>query len=942
MAQAGGGGVPSDNTRNRSSRKPSMTATTSSATPVTATTTATMAQGGTPVSTAAGPSTFTTGTTRKQACTQREVEARALCDRVDDAVQQVMRELVCDTITVGELSDEADSLNHLGNEVRSMSVATLTPTKRSALTQELLSRETAIHTMSGVLQAKIAHMTRGATSALGAAGPQGGSTARGAAAPSTAAATYTSVASVNVSAASVASGQTGVTASSVSTPISIPSTNPALQAGAAASLGGGLAPWGHMARGASTTGGGSSHSVPSWATGASNPFDPNRCALGAAYYLSFPPPWNVLPQAMGTTVGELLKVAPSALPRFNGERRAYLAWRSAFIPCVHLTTVNLSYKVMLLRSSMETTSPRMQEFVQSILCTPEGYREAVRQLESRYGGEENQLITRYEELLALPVLKEGDFQTLEALATRLQTYLLEWGATGVGDAESLALFTSLMGRIDRRFGRRYIHWVEDRGRDRGLRSLHVWLKEQLEVHRTVEQYYRMLPATETKTDREGARPRQPLPASCNDKNYKKDSYFYSTEEKRGNGERPPGRDGNRLHCPICRAPHKLGTCVKFKDMTPTERKSVLARDRRCFLCFQKGHLVTKCNMGIKCNTCQKKHHTLLHGAERHNATALLTTEMDAPPDDVEGAFLQHALLTCQKKKVSLRTLVLWAENPITGRGCQVNALLDDGCTTAALVSRDVASYLQLKGDPVEAHTEGVGGHITHYQTVVAPLSLAPESGGEKHLVPAQVMERPAGSYVPVDWSRRALSYPNFAGLAPRRPLPGGIQLLVGSRFPHLSLSLEERTTSPGGPVARRTPLGWTITGPIEKLTSEEHVSLLASGNLRTLPPPPPPLRPDDASSLEPLQVTDSRDKHSPLTDKQLVRLVRRMLEVEDPGGPELLSPSEEYVVTTLRKSLCLGDGRYQAPCVWSPGAGRPSFSFEAAYRRRTREGESGV
>ncbi len=264
---------------------------------------------------------------------------------------------------------------------------------------------------------------------------------------------------------------------------------------------------------------------------ANNPFNPANCVLGPDYYLSFPPPWNVLPQQTGATVGELLKIAPHALPKFNGDRRAYLAWRSAFIPCVHLTTVNLSFKVMLLRSCMEGENARMKELVRSIVCTPEGYREAVRQLEARYGGEENHLIARQEALLSLPIVKEGDFRTLETLETRLQTYLMEWSAWGVGDAESLSLFTTLMSRIDKRFGRKYVNWVEDRGRRRGLRSLHLWLKEQLEVHRTVEQYYR---EENVKADKEGARAQHGPPTACNDKNYKKESGFVAaaTQEKR--------------------------------------------------------------------------------------------------------------------------------------------------------------------------------------------------------------------------------------------------------------------------------------------------------------------------------------------------------------------------------------------------------------------------
>ncbi len=139
-------------------------------------------------------------------------------------------------------------------------------------------------------------------------------------------------------------------------------------------------------------------------------------------------------------------------------------------------------------------------------------------------------------------------------------------------------------------------------------------------------------------------------------------------------------------------------------MWPTERKTTRAKDRRCFLCVQKGHLATKCNLDIKCRTCGRKHNTLLHGAEveriqqqQQRTMVTATTAVEDP----EGA-LDHGLLLKGGGRVSLRTIVVWLENPATGQGMEANALLDDGCTQAALVSRRVATALGLKGEAMLA------------------------------------------------------------------------------------------------------------------------------------------------------------------------------------------------------------------------------------------------
>ncbi len=488
----------------------------------TTTTTATTGSGSV-LASSTSTSTTTTATasrsgSKKQFCSQLEADTVALLQRAEAVVVATMDEVVSDTATQQDMIHEQAQLILLQQELDGWSISSLTPSKRAYYQTELHTRRTAIETVLSLIQVKLRKW-----------GP-----------PTTTARVSTSTMmappSLPTTAAAPLRPPSSATTTGMSAPVTIPSSGQTSVAttvwsAAAAPQMSSWQPPG-AGTGPPSTVSSNAQSVPSWMSQPHNPFAPNQCVLGPDYYLSFPPPWNALPQASSASVGDLLKVAPHALPRFGGERAAYLAWRSAFIPCVHLTHVDLSFKVMLLRSCMLPDTQRMREFIRSILCTPEGYREAVRKLESRYGGEENRLLTRHEALLSLPVLKEGDFKTLEALESRLLTYLMEWGQLNAGDAESLSLFTSIMAKIDKRFGRKYVNWVEDRGRVRGLKSLHVWLKEQLEIHRTVEQYYGQTQVDPSNPiDREGARSFRPMPQSCNDKNYKRDNAFLLQEEE---------------------------------------------------------------------------------------------------------------------------------------------------------------------------------------------------------------------------------------------------------------------------------------------------------------------------------------------------------------------------------------------------------------------------
>ncbi len=161
-------------------------------------------------------------------------------------------------------------------------------------------------------------------------------------------------------------------------------------------------------------------------------FRPNTCGLGVEFYLSLPPPWNVLPQLSSVSANEVLKISTPSLPQFDGTPSEYLPWRDSFIPCVHRTTVDVTLKVLILRKTLTPGSRSMRDFIRNIIMTAAGYRRAIELLEERYGGLDSLLLARQEALLSLPEGREGEPITLETLPARAGTFLV--GAGGGGAA----------------------------------------------------------------------------------------------------------------------------------------------------------------------------------------------------------------------------------------------------------------------------------------------------------------------------------------------------------------------------------------------------------------------------------------------------------------------------------------------------------------------------
>jgi hypothetical protein len=98
------------------------------------------------------------------------------------------------------------------------------------------------------------------------------------------------------------------------------------------------------------------------------------------------------------------------------------------------------------------------------------------------------------------------------------------------------------------------------------------------------------------------------------------------EEKIKKARKPP-------MCPICKTNHFLVKCKRFEEMSPQARRDIIARSKRCFICF-KEHQVKECTYKRTCKQCDGKHHPLLHIAVQVEPTSS-ELEEDPPPESAD-------------------------------------------------------------------------------------------------------------------------------------------------------------------------------------------------------------------------------------------------------------------------------------------------------------------
>ena len=79
-------------------------------------------------------------------------------------------------------------------------------------------------------------------------------------------------------------------------------------------------------------------------------------------------------------------------------------------------------------------------------------------------------------------------------------------------------------------------------------------------------------------------------------------------------QKSPPREHSDEKCSICNTMHATQECHRLLGMNVEERVEQLKARRCCFNCLKPGHNFFNCpEEKPKCDTCGKKHNTLLHG-----------------------------------------------------------------------------------------------------------------------------------------------------------------------------------------------------------------------------------------------------------------------------------------------------------------------------------------
>ena len=151
----------------------------------------------------------------------------------------------------------------------------------------------------------------------------------------------------------------------------------------------------------------------------------------------------------------------------------------------------------------------------------------------------------------------------------------------------------------------------------------------------------------------------------------------------------PDKVNKSMKCWLCKNEHRIMNCEQFLSKIFIEKKDFVSKERLCFNCLAKGHVLKDCKSNFFCRIEGCKKNTLLHKETQANI-------------DVSSA--KHNLLVTYPQ-----VLQIYVSN--SDVSMKVNALLDSG-SDSTLVTKTLADKLKLEGKSLTLTLSNAVGSLT--------------------------------------------------------------------------------------------------------------------------------------------------------------------------------------------------------------------------------------
>ena len=320
-----------------------------------------------------------------------------------------------------------------------------------------------------------------------------------------------------------------------------------------------------------------------------------------------------------------------------------------------------------------------------------------------------------------------------------------------------------------------------------------------------------------------------------------------------------------LPCQMCGGNHSVWECQSFIKKSVDERHMFMRKNGLCNNCAQPGHFGKGCMLHGACTHCKGKHNTLLHGERKtqtqssnpgnhassqsggssgsqgsqplHSGTANLTTVSQGPSTSVNepsedtsekgGTYATSSVSPNGASQVNLKVLPV---RVVSGDSCYVTYAMLDDCSDVSLCTDRLVESLGLKGASREYHLTTVNGEGKHQGKEVSLVIESLDEQEQLHIEKAWTVKTIQVSADNVPRKSDIHGYSHLEGLEFPEISCQNIDLLIGANVPEAFWNLGDRRGKKKEPYAVKTPLGWTLIGPVGRQSehSSFHVNFTSS------------------------------------------------------------------------------------------------------------------
>ena len=359
--------------------------------------------------------------------------------------------------------------------------------------------------------------------------------------------------------------------------------------------------------------------------------------------------------------------------------------------------------------------------------------------------------------------------------------------------------------------------------------------------------------------------------------------------------------GGQPKCCYCRQGHSSTSCTTITDVV--QRKTILKKAGRCFVCLKRHHLSRDCRSPIKCARCNGWHHASI--CREGNGNSQLASNNGSSNQELPHS--QNQELTSQTRTsvttqlycvntavpVLLQTAKAYVHKPDDlSCGMTIRLMLDGGSQRSYVMQR-VREALGLESECAEeVQIRTFGSDSTILQTVEMTRVAISRKNGE----PVQVLFSTVPlicdplSCQPIAYTKERYRHLANLDLADFSRVGDELQIdaLVGSDH-YWQLVTGKVIQAESGPTALQTHLGWVLSGPVCGITEQNAPARIPINY---------------AMYVSTINLSD--------LSPQLSSLLKKFWELESLG----IKQEEPSVHEDFKKTIKFKNGRYEVSLPW--------------------------